>query len=145
MKFHTLLLALLVSVAFLGSFVLCQEVATETETESIPEAATGEDSVHAADPDASTSTGTATATGETASESEQPVAAQAESESTDSQGQESSETAEPVQSGPFIDLFGPQLYSMEILDETTGQLNAHYTNEILANKKVIGIYFSADW
>jgi hypothetical protein len=141
MKFHTLLLALLVTVAFLGSFVLCQEAATEAETETIPEAATGEDSAHATDPDASTGTDK----GETASESEQPAAAQAESELTESQGQESSETAEPVQSGPFIDLFGPQLYSMEILDETTGQLNAHYTNEILANKKVIGIYFSADW
>jgi hypothetical protein len=52
---------------------------------------------------------------------------------------------EPVQSGPLIDLLGTQLYSMEIVDETSAQINAHYTNEVLAGKKVIGLYFSADW
>mmetsp|Transcript_63472 Transcript_63472/g.95825 ORF Transcript_63472/g.95825 Transcript_63472/m.95825 type:complete len:268 (-) Transcript_63472:31-834(-) len=52
---------------------------------------------------------------------------------------------EPVQTGPLIDLLGAQLYSMQLVDETTAQINAHYTNEALAGKNVIGIYFSADW
>lgn len=56
-----------------------------------------------------------------------------------------SEMEEPVQSGPFIDLLGNHLYSMEILEGNQAQLNAHYTNEILADKKVVGLYFSADW
>lgn len=52
---------------------------------------------------------------------------------------------EPVQKGPFIDLFGPQLLSLEIIDETHAQFVANYTNEVLSGKKVVGIYFSADW
>jgi len=51
----------------------------------------------------------------------------------------------PVQVGPFIDLFGPELYSLELLDESRAKLNVNYTNEVLAGKKVIGLYFSADW
>ena len=50
-----------------------------------------------------------------------------------------------VQKGPFIDLFGDSLLSLEMVDETHAKLNTHYTNEALANKKVIGLYFSADW
>lgn len=52
---------------------------------------------------------------------------------------------EPIQVGPFIDLFGSQLYSLELLDESRAQLKANYTNEVLAGKKVVGLYFSADW
>lgn len=55
------------------------------------------------------------------------------------------EAVAPVQEGPLIDIFGEKLYSFEFLDETTGQINPHYTNEALAGKKVIGLYFSADW
>jgi thiol-disulfide isomerase/thioredoxin len=51
----------------------------------------------------------------------------------------------PQQSGPFIDLLGPSLLSLEMVDETHAKLNTHYTNEALAGKKVIGLYFSADW
>ena len=56
------------------------------------------------------------------------------------------ETAEPVQSGPLIDLLGPKLQSLDI-DEAaqSATVKEHYTNEILAGKKVIGLYFSADW
>eukprot|EP00934_Nitzschia_sp_Nitz4_P007170 Nitzschia sp. Nitz4//scaffold20_size174350//104321//105115//NITZ4_002111-RA/size174350-snap-gene-0.247-mRNA-1//-1//CDS//3329541836//7160//frame0 len=53
-------------------------------------------------------------------------------------------TTEPVQSGPLIDLMGNYLYSLEI-DGNVGQIHLHYTNEVLAEKKVIGLYFSADW
>ena len=52
---------------------------------------------------------------------------------------------EPVQYGPFIDLFGPHLYTLELLDESRAKLSANYTNEVLAGKKVVGLYFSADW
>jgi len=51
----------------------------------------------------------------------------------------------PVQTGPFIDLLGPTLLSLQMVDESSAQLVAHYTNEALANKKVVGLYFSADW
>jgi len=51
----------------------------------------------------------------------------------------------PVQSGPLIDLFGEQLISLKMVDETHAQIEPHYTNEALAGKKVIGVYFSADW
>ena len=56
------------------------------------------------------------------------------------------ETEEPVQSGPLIDLLGPKLQSLDI-DEAaqSATVKEHYTNEILAGKKVIGLYFSADW
>lgn len=52
---------------------------------------------------------------------------------------------EPVQAGPLIDLLGKKLYSMTLIDETSAQIDEHFTNEALAGKKVIGLYFSADW
>lgn len=51
----------------------------------------------------------------------------------------------PVQSGPFIDLLGPTLLSLEMVDETHAQLASHYTNDALRGKSVVGLYFSADW
>ena len=51
----------------------------------------------------------------------------------------------PVQSGPFVDLFGDVLLSLEMVDETHAQVHQHYTNEVLSGKKVVGLYFSADW
>lgn len=62
------------------------------------------------------------------------------------QSEAAEETAEPVQSGPLIDLLGPKLQSLDI-DEAaqSATVKEHYTNEILAGKKVIGLYFSADW
>ena len=53
--------------------------------------------------------------------------------------------SEPVQSGPLIDLLGTKLQSLEIVDQTSAQVKEHFTNEALAGKKVIGLYFSADW
>ena len=49
----------------------------------------------------------------------------------------------PVQSGPFIDLFGENLLSLKMVDETHAQMETHLTNEALAGKKVVGVYFSA--
>ena len=51
----------------------------------------------------------------------------------------------PAQTGPFVDLFGDVLLSLEMVDETHAQVHQHYTNEALAGKKVVGLYFSADW
>jgi thiol-disulfide isomerase/thioredoxin len=51
----------------------------------------------------------------------------------------------PAQSGPLVDLLGPQLLSLEIVDDTHAQLLPHLTNEVLKGKEVIGVYFSADW
>jgi hypothetical protein len=51
----------------------------------------------------------------------------------------------PVQAGPFIDLLGETLLSLEMVDKGHAQLHSHYTNEALKGKKVVGLYFSADW
>ena len=50
-----------------------------------------------------------------------------------------------AQAGPFIDLLGPKLLSLEMVDKNTAQFKEHYTNEALNGKKVVGLYFSADW
>jgi len=65
-------------------------------------------------------------------------------EATDETAQET-EAAEPVQSGPLIDLLGTKLESLKINGDGTAQVMEHYTNEALASKKVVGLYFSADW
>lgn len=52
---------------------------------------------------------------------------------------------DPVQAGPLIDLLGPKLQSLQMVDEQNAQIGEHYTNEALKGKTVIGIYFSADW
>jgi len=69
-----------------------------------------------------------------------------ETEAAEDTAQAAAEEAEPVQSGPLIDLLGPKLQSLKI-DEAgqSAQVMEHYTNEALAGKKVIGLYFSADW
>ena len=51
----------------------------------------------------------------------------------------------PQQSGPLIDIFGPKLLSLEMIDESTAELRPHLTTDALRGKKVIGVYFSADW
>lgn len=53
--------------------------------------------------------------------------------------------APPVQAGPLIDLLGPSLLSLEMVDETHAQYVQHTTSDALRGKKVIGLYFSADW
>jgi hypothetical protein len=57
---------------------------------------------------------------------------------------DSRSSTEPVQQGPLIDLLGPKLLSLE-LDATHAHLIPHYTTDALRDKKVIGLYFSADW
>jgi len=51
----------------------------------------------------------------------------------------------PVQTGPLIDIFGQKLLSLEMVDETTAEFREHLTTDALRGKKVIGVYFSADW
>ncbi len=48
-----------------------------------------------------------------------------------------------VQSGPFVDLLGETLLSLEMVDQTHAKLNTHYTNDALKGKKVTALYFSA--
>lgn len=59
--------------------------------------------------------------------------------------EEAQPTPPPAQTGPFIDLFGEVLLSLEMVDEAHAQVHQHYTNEVLSGKKVVGLYFSADW
>jgi hypothetical protein len=159
MKVSTDLLALFVSLTFLGSSVLCQEAATATadaaEMETVQEApaitkmttegAATDDSASALDVDAATDESKEEAVEGAAeknvAQSEESVFEQAEPVKQEAE----MTTTEPVHSGPLIDLFGPQLLALEIQDEQTGQLNVQYTNEDLARKHMIGIYFSADW
>ena len=68
----------------------------------------------------------------------------AESNVADSSKEESS-SAPVVQSGPYIDLLGDVLLSLQMVSETQAQVHQHYTNEALSGKKVVGLYFSADW
>ncbi len=51
----------------------------------------------------------------------------------------------PVQSGPLADLFGQELYALQMISEKEAQFVSFATNDVLAPAKVIGIYFSADW
>jgi hypothetical protein len=55
------------------------------------------------------------------------------------------EAAPPVQAGPLVDLLGPSLLSLRMIDETHAELAEHTTSDALQGKKVIGLYFSADW
>jgi hypothetical protein len=97
----------------------------------------------------STSSETA-ATAATAADDAIPPASQGDQSSSSSSSStatshQNETSAEPVQAGPFIDLLGPHLLSLEMVDPTHAQLVPHYTNEALRNKKVVGLYFSADW
>ncbi|KAL9188338.1 hypothetical protein ACHAXT_006716 [Thalassiosira profunda] len=58
---------------------------------------------------------------------------------------EEAAAAPVVQSGPYIDLLGETLLSLEMVSETQAQVHQHYTNAALEGKKVVGLYFSADW
>ena len=69
----------------------------------------------------------------------------AESNVADSSHKEESSSAPVVQSGPYIDLLGDVLLSLQMVSETQAQVHQHYTNEALSGKKVVGLYFSADW
>ena len=66
-------------------------------------------------------------------------------ETVDLDTEEDAGEEEPVQSGPLIDLLGPKLESLKMVDQQSAQVMEHYTNEALAGKSVIGLYFSADW
>lgn len=78
-----------------------------------------------------------------AEETAQPAEAE-EGEEIPSAGEDDLQsTTLPVQSGPFIDLFGPTLLSLEMTGPTTAQLHELPTNEALKGKKVIGLYYSA--
>jgi len=59
--------------------------------------------------------------------------------------EEVNSSEEIIQTGPFVDLFGPSLLSLSMVDETHAQIEAHNTNDALHGKSVVGLYFSADW
>ena len=104
--------------------------ASVEESSESEEAATVDDATATADETTTTAESTAEATTD---EQTQPQEAQEEA------------TPPPAQTGPFIDLFGEVLLSLEMVDETHAQVHQHYTNEVLSGKKVVGLYFSADW
>lgn len=84
------------------------------------------------------------AVAETADETVEGSAATAEEEIVDLDDKKA-EPSTPVQSGPFVDIFGPTLLSLEMVDEKSAKLQPHYTNDALRGKNVVGLYFSADW
>ena len=123
-----------------------QEVQEETTTTTGEAAASVEDE-EVVDLDASAEETSNESAADDAPAEEEPVATDEQSgSSTDTQEPPASAAdAPPVQTGPFIDLLGPQLLSLQMVDETRAQLVPHYTNDALRGKKVVGLYFSADW
>lgn len=119
------------------------EVVTTIEDSTAEESCDDEAAAADATVDATTTT-TATEESKT-DDDQQSTAAAATSEQVEQQATTAEQQAPPTQSGPFIDLFGDVLLSLEMVDETHAQVHQHYTNEILSGKKVVGLYFSADW
>lgn len=79
----------------------------------------------------------------TADTSQEP--AQAEEEVPASETADEASAESPVQSGPFIDIFGPTLLSLEMTGPSSATLHESLTNDALRGKNVVGLYFSADW
>ncbi|KAL7538633.1 hypothetical protein ACHAXR_008705 [Thalassiosira sp. AJA248-18] len=110
------------------------DIAVEEEEEE-PVAAAATDGDETVDADATDDVESSTSTEATATDEEAAASADSEAEA----------AAPVVQSGPYIDLLGDVLLSLEMVDEAHAQVHQHYTNEALAGKKVVGLYFSADW
>jgi hypothetical protein len=98
----------------------------------------GEDEVIDLDTESDTETGSRSGTAKQADDSHT-------SNETAVPPKEASTKKQPIQAGPFIDLLGPTLLSLHMIDETHAQLQTHLTNDILSGKSVVGLYFSADW
>ncbi|KAG7350813.1 alkyl hydroperoxide reductase [Nitzschia inconspicua] len=138
MRYYTLLLCLTVHIAcFLSEhIVIGKETATVTaaDPESATSVTTDESSAHDEEQ------------AKTATKEKSSVTDQSQKDATSSESEDKVETEEePFQAGPLIDLFGPKLQSLKLVDETSAQISEQYTNEALKGKNVIGIYFSADW
>ena len=82
--------------------------------------------------------------GEETVDLDEPAVGDVQDNATEQQQQQEA-PPEPIQAGPLIDLFGPKLQSLQMVDETQAQIGESFTNEALKGKTVIGIYFSADW
>lgn len=46
---------------------------------------------------------------------------------------------------PLIEIFGQSLLSLETINETRAEIRQYSTKQALSGKKVVGLYFSADW
>ena len=132
MKFTHLFLCLLLSLSCVAAQEVAEAEATETAT-TADESTTGDD--------ASTADAMTEEQNEAESAPEEPVTGEEEKVSDKADDAVSPE----LQQGPFIDLFGPTLLSIEMTGPTTAQLNEMMTNDALSGKKVVGLYFSADW
>lgn len=119
------------------SYAASQEVA-EAEAATQPDA---EDVVAAEEITTTTTTSDEQVPEATPREDEQPPREEEETAPTEPQ----QESLPVQQSGPFVDILGPTLLSLEMTSETTATLNEHLTNDALKGKKVVGLYFSADW
>jgi len=63
----------------------------------------------------------------------------------ESHGNNSKKTSSSlIQADSFIDILGNELYSLNMTSYPV-QMNSMLTNEVLSEKKVVGLYFSADW
>jgi hypothetical protein len=98
---------------------------------------TEESTSTASEEEATSSTSTAASTTDAADTKEEAAAAATTTTPADEE--------QPIQSGPLVDLLGPKLYSLQMVDEQQVQINEQYTTDALRNKDVIGLYFSADW
>uniref|UniRef100_A0A7S2YP98 Thioredoxin-like fold domain-containing protein n=1 Tax=Entomoneis paludosa TaxID=265537 RepID=A0A7S2YP98_9STRA len=110
--------------------------AVQEETVATAKAVADEEEVVDLDAASETDTAAAAASAQPEAVTEEAAAAAEETTATEEP---------PVQSGPLVDLFGPTLLSLELTGPSTAQLKEHYTTDALQGKKVIGVYFSADW
>ena len=134
MKLSKVLLSFLFALVLIVSVVESQAV--DTATAEAAEASEATDSKNAAD--GSTVKAEENVTEETKTDPEP-------KESETSKPNETKAEAPPVQAGPLVDLLGPTLLSLELIDEKSAKIKDHLTNDALRGKKVIGLYFSADW
>ena len=51
----------------------------------------------------------------------------------------------PLQSAPFVDLLVSTLLLLDMVDKAYAQVHQHYTNGVLMGKRVVGLYFIANW
>ena len=139
-----LVVLLVVVLTLLGCGVRCQETATATETTE------GADTSTTTSAETTTEDSTQQQAGDAGEKESMDLDSRSDSTAagadTDPNGAANSGSPDSVvQAGPFIDLLGPSLLSLEMIDETTAQFQQHLTNDALQGKKVVGLYFSADW
>jgi nucleoredoxin len=124
-------LSLMASLSFLFSLLCCLTLAVAETASLVAESA-------------DTDTANTSVLEKDVADSETPDRDQV-SHSTDAAATVSTTSFEEDQSNPLVNLLGPQVLRLEMIDESHAQIVGEPTSEALAGKTEIGLYFSADW